>query len=125
MEAKLAEVAEWTTATVFDAEGKVLAGTEIPSGEIQSMLSAFDERDLTVGKGLVLDGHHFEVHRWYEHLIYGRRGDFDTGVGICLHRVNNTARSDWLFMVITYTLPVVSARAIPILLKFSEENCTV
>jgi len=36
-------------------------------------LTAYDDRDTTVGRGVILSGVHFEVHRFHGDLIYGRR----------------------------------------------------
>jgi hypothetical protein len=110
---KLKANKEWRNSAIFDEEANVLASTfAVDSDEIKSriqmlsphtprvLLSAFEDRDVTVGSGLTLDGLHYDVHRsqyrqcfspsrWYkdEGLIYGRRGDANVGEGICLHRV--------------------------------------
>jgi hypothetical protein len=85
---KLKDYKEWDKAAVFDASAAVLASTFAPDAdELKEFLKAWDDRDTTVGRGFLLQGHHFDVHRWYETLIYGRRGDTERGEGICLMRV--------------------------------------
>ena len=55
--------------------------------DIQFFLKAYENRNVTVGKGFQLNGLHFDVHRFHPPLIYGRRGDAQEGEGICLCRV--------------------------------------
>ena len=51
------------------------------------LAKSYDNRDATVGKGFTLCGDHFDVHRFHSELIYGRRGDSETGEGIAMCRV--------------------------------------
>ena len=50
-----------------------------------------DDRDTTIGKGMLFNGYHFDVHRFHVPLVYGRRGGPEGGPeeaeGICLARV--------------------------------------
>ena len=77
-----------------------------------------------MGWGFEVDEHHYEVHRFHPPLIYGRRGGPDDGQGIALARIKpNKPRADesqW-FLLITYDLPVLSAKAVPQMVKFSEK----
>ena len=79
-----------------------------------------DKRDDTVGKGFIFNGKHFDVHRYHVPLVYGRRGGPEGGPedceGICLARLKKD--KEIYFMVITYVLPIVSARAISIIPDF-------
>lgn len=119
----LKQQTEWNKALIVDEAGEVLGATvSVKDGEVKAFLSAFNDRDVTVGKGFVLCGNHFDVHRWYEDLIYGRRGDAERGEGICLHRVK-LASGKYLYAIITYVLPTVSARAIPQLVEFAKKHC--
>lgn len=34
---------------------------------------------MTIGKGFRFTGDHFDVHRFHPPLVYGRRGDAETG----------------------------------------------
>jgi len=85
-----------------------------------------NNRDVTVGKGFLFNGNHFDVHRYHVPLVYGRRGGPDGGPeeseGICLARLKNNDKI--FYMIITYVLPIVSARAISIIPDFlSQANC--
>ncbi len=79
-----------------------------------------------MGWGFEIDEHHFEVHRFHPPLIYGRRGGPDDGLGVALARIKpNHPKGDesmWL-LLITYDLPVLSAKAVPQMVKFSEKYC--
>ena len=79
-----------------------------------------NDRDTTIGKGFVLGGHHFDVHRFHVPLVYGRRGGPEGGPedaeGICLARIN--VDGTIYYLAITYVYPIVSARAISIIPDF-------
>lgn len=80
-----------------------------------------DDRDVTVGKGFVLNGNHFDVHRFHVPLVYGRRGGAEGGPdeceGICLARIKKN-NGDIYYMIITYVYPIISSRAISIIPEF-------
>ena len=87
-----------------------------------------ESRDLTIGKGFNFNGKHFDVHRYHVPLVYGRRGGPDGGPeeseGICCARIKNNEKI--YYLIITYVLPIVSARAISIIpdfLKAAECKC--
>ena len=60
---------------------------------------------------------HYDVHRFHPPLIYGRRGGPDDGEGIalCRFKPNNVSNAgeDYQYLLITYLLPVLSAKAVP------------
>lgn len=87
-----------------------------------------NKRDDTIGKGFVFNGKHFDVHRYHVPLVYGRRGGPEGGPedceGICLARLKKN--NNVYYMVITYVLPIVSARAISIIPDFLKlANCKI
>ena len=55
---------------------------------------------------------HFEVHRFHPPLIYGRIAHEDLNEGICLCKGKND-KDEIVYFLISYLLPIVSARAIP------------
>ena len=86
-------------------------------------IQAYDERDTTVGEGFFINNEHFDVHRFHPPLIYGRRGGPDDGEGIALCRVKPRTQvgdENYWFLLITYLLPILSAKAVPQMVKFSE-----
>jgi len=111
---ELDKMDEWARAVVFDETAKVIAEKNCQSNtsELSAYLSAYSSRDVTIGAGFVLGGDHFDVHRFHPPLIYGRRGDADVGEGISLCR-GTTKSGKRAYLLITYTLPIVSARAVP------------
>ena len=52
--------------------------------------------------------------------MYGRRGGPEDGEGIAMGRAMQGERP--IFMVITYLLPIVSARAVPQMIDFLRAN---
>lgn len=79
-------------------------------------MHALDDRDTTVGEGFFINDEHFDVHRFHPPLVYGRRGGPDDGEGIalCKFRPRNPAGDEtFQFLLITYLLPILSAKAVP------------
>ena len=65
------------------------------------------------------------MHRFHPPLIYGRRGGPDDGEGIALCRFkpkNPTAGETYQYLLITYLLPILSAKAVPQMVKFCETH---
>ena len=89
-------------------------------------VNAYASRDVTVGEGFFINDVHFDVHRYHPPMIYGRRGGPDDGEGIAMVRYQpNTASpagESHQFLVITYLLPILSAKAVPEMVKFVENH---
>ena len=88
-------------------------------------MGCLDDRDKTIGPGFVLGGEHFEVHRFHPPLVYGRKGGPDEGEGIAFCRVKSKVSNQYVYFVITYLLPIISARSIPQMLEFSKKYCKI
>jgi len=111
----------------MDSEGKVKATTfpsneNLEDDEVKAVLTAFDDRDTTVGTGLSICKQHYEVHRFNKDpdFVYGRRGDPGDGAGFAVHRLNNS-KGKSIFFVITYLTPILSARVVPQLKTFAKK----
>jgi hypothetical protein len=88
-------------------------------------VNAYADRDCTVGEGFFVNNEHFDVHRFHPPLIYGRRGGPDEGEGIALCKFKPRAPVDnegYSFLLITYLLPILSAKAVPQMVKFVETH---
>ena len=120
---ELGKQQEWAKSVVFTHNCEVIAsrGFEPNPDELSKYLTAYDSRDATIGPGFVLDGEHYDVHRFHPPLIYGRRGGPDEGAGIALCKAMTTAGNP-IFSLITYELPYLSARAVPQLIEFARQN---
>jgi len=114
LKAELAKQDEWARAVIFDENANIITekNSKTNQSELSSYLKAYDSRDATIGAGFVLGGDHFDVHRFHPPLIYGRRGDADNGEGISLAR-GKSKSGKVVYLLITYVLPIVSARAVP------------
>jgi hypothetical protein len=113
---------EWLNFVVFNGTPTLLFRTlEVKPDELVEFISLFDDYDTTISKGVTLGGLHFHVHRFYEGLIYGR-ADPNTKKtdGFCLYRTIREGKTP-LYVFITYDLPDVSARVIPLMAKQIEE----
>jgi hypothetical protein len=91
---------------------------EVIPAELVEFISLFDDSDTTVSKGVILSGLH--VHRFYDGLIY-ERADLATKKTdeFCLYRTERSGQTP-LYVFITYDLPNVSARVIPLMAKQIE-----
>lgn len=65
-------------------------------------------------------GDHFDVHRFHPPLVYGRRGNAENGEGISL-AVGKSRKGEKVYILITYVLPIISARAIPQQINFYND----
>ena len=86
-------------------------------------MHACDDRDVTVGNGFFINDEHYDVHRFHVPLIYGRRGGPEEGEGIALARVEPKAKQsdeEYWFLLITYKLPILSAKAVPQMVEFAN-----
>ncbi|CEP01085.1 hypothetical protein PBRA_008397, partial [Plasmodiophora brassicae] len=119
--------AELSSIAVIDG-AQVVAGTVEPSpAEVDSILALFQDRDEAMVNGIAFAGNRFDTHRFYPDagLVYGRRGDSNSGEGVCVHRVRGADGGGGgrvLLVVFTYALPTLSARAIPLVQKFAQAN---
>ena len=78
-----------------------------------------------MGNGFYINDIHFDVHRFHVPLIYGRRGGPEDGEGIALARIVPSEKKgdeEYWFMVITYELPILSAKAVPQMVDFVNNN---
>jgi hypothetical protein len=113
---------EWVNCVIFNGTPAVLFQTlAVKPEEITEWISLFNDYDTTVAKGATLAGVHFHVHRFYDGLIYGRADPVTKKTdGFCIYRTNRDGKTP-LYVFITYDLPDVSARVIPLLAKQIEE----
>ena len=84
-------------------------------------MGCLEDRDKTIGPGFRLGGEHFDIHRFHPPLVYGRRGGADEGEGIAYCRVKSKVNNQFVHFVISYVLPIISARAIPQMLEFAKK----
>ena len=85
------------------------------------MINSYNNRDETITKGMNLEGQHFDIHRFHPPLIYGRIANEELNEGICLAKGKNK-QDEVIYFLITYLLPIVSARAIPQQIEFFNQN---
>mmetsp|Transcript_7061 Transcript_7061/g.7928 ORF Transcript_7061/g.7928 Transcript_7061/m.7928 type:complete len:140 (+) Transcript_7061:32-451(+) len=122
---KLKDEKDWNNSVIFTSSGEIIAdnGASLQEDEINFYIKSFDDRDTTVGNGFFVNDVHFDVHRFHPPLIYGRRGGPEDGEGIALARVVPSTPKDseeYWYILITYLLPILSAKAVPQMVDFSN-----
>ena len=119
---ELVKMNEWAKAVIFDNEGRIISskGFSVDPKEILPYLHSLDSRDQTIGAGFILNKQHFDVHRYHPPLVYGRRGGPDEGEGIALCQALRNGVP--IYGLITYELPILSARAVPQLIEFCRRH---
>ncbi|EAR82684.1 hypothetical protein TTHERM_01093500 (macronuclear) [Tetrahymena thermophila SB210] len=115
---------EWAKAIIFDQNLNIITHKNCPASveELRPYLTAFDSRDNTIGAGFELLGEHYDVHRFHPPLVYGRRGDADVGEGISLAKGFSKKANSNIYLLITYELPIISARAVPQQINFFNNH---
>ncbi|KAJ4456515.1 hypothetical protein PAPYR_8254 [Paratrimastix pyriformis] len=113
---------EWTRVFFFEESGQIIAGhCSAKPEEVRDLIASYQDNDTTFARGLLIEGIHYDVHRFHGDLIYGRRGDANQGEGICLYRFQKPSGTK-CFALITYQFPILSAKAIPDLQAFVQAN---
>lgn len=112
---------EWSNCLFFNGEKNILYQTVQESPEsIEKIINLFFDYDTTVKAGVYFNGVHYHVHRFYDGLIYGRADPNTKRTdGFCIYRTDREGKSP-LYAFITYELPNVSARVIPLMAKAIE-----
>eukprot|EP00826_Nyctotherus_ovalis_P031176 TRINITY_DN2488_c0_g2_i5.p2 TRINITY_DN2488_c0_g2~~TRINITY_DN2488_c0_g2_i5.p2 ORF type:complete len:149 (-),score=50.99 TRINITY_DN2488_c0_g2_i5:178-624(-) len=127
LDEELAKKQEWNIVFICNHEGKIITKKNLAEGpseeEVKHFMGSLESRDKIVGSGFDLGGTHYEVLRFHPPLVYGRTGEPSSewkGEGIAYCRVKSKVNNEHVHMVITYLLPVVSAKAIPEMLEFAK-----
>jgi len=123
LEQKLKSLKEFTKAIIYSDDGTILVSTsDVNPKDILDLLTIFNDSDAAFENGVDLDGEHFDVHRFYDKFIYGRKGEGGlTGTGVAIARVLRK-NGRYLFILITYAFPTISAKAVSTLAKFVNEQ---
>ena len=113
---------EWTNCLFFNGDKKVLfQSVEVKPEDLDGYLELFQDYDTTITKGLTYNGVHYHVHRFYDGIMYGRADPNTKRTdGFCLYRTERDGKTP-LYVLITYDLPDVSARVIPLMAKQVDE----
>lgn len=112
---------DWSNCLFFNGDNTVLYQTveETPDA-LKTFIDLFNDYDTTIKVGLTFNKVHYHVHRFYDGLIYGRADPNTKRTdGFCLYRTERDGKSP-LYVLITYELPNVSARMIPLMAKTVE-----
>ena len=130
----LAKQTEWNRIVILDNDGKVITSKNLSSDPLSEeikyslcyfrlFLNCLEDRDKIIGPGFNLCKDHFDVLRFHPPLVYGRRGkpNEGEGEGIAYCRVKSNVSNEYVHLVITYILPIISARAVPQMIEFAKK----
>lgn len=120
----------WTTLDIFTPANRSSIFT-VPQSqealaveEIDKLTQLFSSREFALRAGLVLRGTKYDVHYWETvrnvELVYGRTGDAVSGAGACVGRI--ATRNSFVYAVVRYDFPSLSANAVTELVRFSREK---
>jgi hypothetical protein len=108
----------WEKCIMFEASGtSIFSNCDVHSGELTELVKNIHDRSSVVQKGITLQGNHFDVHQHHPPMWWGRVAMKketkvpSTGIALCKISVPTADVMD-LFVLITYTLPSVSAFAV-------------
>lgn len=104
---------------------------EVNKEELRNLVHLFEDEQNAISCGMKWNGALFEIHRWYpEHhpgLIYGRtpvkqsNSEYESeGFAIC--RTKPRSLDENVYIIITYKLPTLSARAVSRLAHYCKNN---
>ena len=95
--------------------------------ELQAITQIFLDRDSAIRRGMVVGGTRYEVHRHHPPAIYGRtmganiQPEQSEGAAV-VKSENPGANGEPTYAFITYLMPNVSARMVPILQRFVNDH---
>lgn len=111
---------------VFTADGTVLFSKACQAfpAELHSLQSLFGPREAALRTGIVLQNKRYEVHRHHidgpDPLVYGRSmtNEPELTEGAAVHMLAGSQAGAPIFSVVTYEMPNISARIVPLLVQF-------
>lgn len=109
----------------FDERGQVLASNApVNTADLAMLAAVMDDRDEAVRRGMTLGGVRYEVHRHHPPLVYGRTMGLDPeiSVGAALCKIDKTVTGCSCYGFMTYEMPNISARMVPILYNFCRDQ---
>eukprot|EP00826_Nyctotherus_ovalis_P049049 TRINITY_DN585_c0_g5_i1.p1 TRINITY_DN585_c0_g5~~TRINITY_DN585_c0_g5_i1.p1 ORF type:complete len:162 (+),score=14.66 TRINITY_DN585_c0_g5_i1:73-558(+) len=122
---------EWHRVIIIDHEGNVVTSRKLTGAlsaeEMKLIMESAEDRDRIVGPGYSICGDHFDVLRFHPPLVFGRRGGSNEGEGegITYCRIKSKVDGKYIHFVITYILPMISARVVPQMLDFAKKFRTL
>ncbi|KAG2441905.1 hypothetical protein HXX76_003511 [Chlamydomonas incerta] len=109
----------------FNEQGTVLASNfNADPAELKPLQALFNERDDAIKHGMIIQGTRYEVHRHHPPLVYGRQmgGVPEESEGCAICKVDAGLGGQPCYGLITYQMPNISARMVPLLQKFCQDH---
>eukprot|EP00300_Choanocystis_sp_HF-7_P024775 c26319_g1_i1.p1 GENE.c26319_g1_i1~~c26319_g1_i1.p1 ORF type:complete len:188 (+),score=26.24 c26319_g1_i1:65-628(+) len=98
---------------IFNGTVPLSGNFTLSSEELAEAVAAFGDRAECIKSGLRLDGVQFDVHRTFDHLLYGRTGHDANTVGFALARFPMENNTKFVYVAATFGYPMTTARAVP------------
>mmetsp|Transcript_462 Transcript_462/g.959 ORF Transcript_462/g.959 Transcript_462/m.959 type:complete len:138 (-) Transcript_462:539-952(-) len=111
----------------FDEKGTIFASNfKVNPAEFKALSAVCGDRDDAIKHGMIISGIRFEVHRHHPPLVYGRTmgGPPETSEGCAICKIEQGLDGVAAYGMITYKMPNVSARMVPILQEFCTKHLT-
>ncbi|EFA77818.1 hypothetical protein PPL_09316 [Heterostelium album PN500] len=95
--------------------------------ELTELIALFESGNRVISTGITLGDINYEVHRYFEEMIVGRKAEEAEGEGIALIKVpvksaaTNTDSGQSIYMLATYKLPTLSSKIIPMMKEYCAE----
>jgi len=123
LEQKLSSIKDFTKAVIYSDDGTIIVSTsDAKPKDITNLLTIFNDYDAAFENGVDLDGEHYDLHRFYDKYIYGRKGEGGlNSLGFAIARALRK-NGRYIFLLITYAFPTISAKAVSTLAKFVNEQ---
>jgi len=120
---------ETSSYVLFDSTSRVLAARgagDVSSAELLALAGLYKDRDGAISSGMVFQGVRYEVHRHYttdgNSIIYGRTTSHDVSasVGAALCRREHGITGNPCYAFITFKMPLLTAKMVPVLEKVCD-----
>ncbi|KAG2485022.1 hypothetical protein HYH03_016225 [Edaphochlamys debaryana] len=107
----------------FNEQGVIASSFTVDASELKGLQALYNDRDEAIRHGMNVLGTRYEVHRYHPPLVYGRTmgGVPEQSEGIALCRVEAKGGQS-VYGLITYQMPNISARMVPLLQKFCQDH---
>eukprot|EP01103_Thecamoeba_quadrilineata_P006375 TRINITY_DN160_c0_g1_i2.p1 TRINITY_DN160_c0_g1~~TRINITY_DN160_c0_g1_i2.p1 ORF type:complete len:134 (-),score=22.65 TRINITY_DN160_c0_g1_i2:94-495(-) len=120
----LSQETDFNKVVVFNEDGNILHSTyEVDvSGDLKPLTTIFLDNDKAFENGIAINGVRFDVHRFYEDMIYGRTEELaPNGKGVALYK-QKTKSGRVVIVLVEFVFPVLTTKAVPALKKFCNLN---
>ncbi|GAM24705.1 hypothetical protein SAMD00019534_078800, partial [Acytostelium subglobosum LB1] len=85
--------------------------------DVNELIVLFETSNKAIAQGINVDDSNYELHRCFEDMVVGRKGEESTGEGVAFIKCP-TKSGSYIFMLVTYPLPTLSAKIVPMMKEY-------